>query len=632
MGRRLGLILGINQYQDATFRPLQFAETDARALAQWLVNARGGNWTPADLQLVLGAQATRELAVSLITQVCIDVAGPGDLVLIYFAGQSLLDITSGEGYLALANTRYQNPTTGLHLMTAMRHAIGRSRADNILVILDCFQTGPIWSVKRTFPYDFKPLLGPALLDTLQQTEGQVLFFSCRGNEQAPEQGEKNLGLLVHRMILGLCGPCIDPSTGQITLQRLNTFLVNTLDAQHRPQLFGQERESSPIVLVENTPAPVLRSQNVPSAASTSAVFTATPNSAQVKRSASGQLVAQGSPEVAVSVGVSPYFSSPTSGQLSYQTSPTTPRQLSPTMSSTTSGQLSLTLLQQQRLQQSMMLLNSARQFVQGQNLPEAFTLVEQALQIVPSNMDALILKGQILGAVGRFQEAMAAVDKVVELDTNNALAWSMRAALLLNMGRSQEALFAIDHSMALDQNNPETYALKATIEANLADSQFIGISSYQNLQPYLSAPAKRDTFTSFLAGTAIQILGLVMGSIGTGLLILQPQLPIFAAFTLLSLGLAILCVNAARGSYLHGATRLVLTFVFCLGAVGILGAIYKFGYNWLVERVKGNPPLLVSVLFLALWLALAATLPLLASLGGFIGGIARGVRKRMAPL
>src|SRR5437868_5396878 len=117
MGRRLGLILGINQYQDATFRRLQFAETDARALAQWLVNTRGGNWAPADLQLVLGAQATRELTVSLISQVCLDVAEPGDLVFIYFAGHASLDVTSGEGYLALANTRYQNPTTELHLAT-----------------------------------------------------------------------------------------------------------------------------------------------------------------------------------------------------------------------------------------------------------------------------------------------------------------------------------------------------------------------------------------------------------------------------------------------------------------------------------------------------------------------------------
>lgn len=61
MSRRLGLIIGVNNYSDTTFQPLQFAENDARALAQWLVNAKGGAWSPGDVQLVQGTHATKEL-------------------------------------------------------------------------------------------------------------------------------------------------------------------------------------------------------------------------------------------------------------------------------------------------------------------------------------------------------------------------------------------------------------------------------------------------------------------------------------------------------------------------------------------------------------------------------------------
>ncbi len=650
MGRRLGLILGINQYQDAAFRPLQFAETDARGLAQWLVNTRGGNWAPGDLQLVLGAQATRELAVSLISQICLDMAESGDLVFIYFAGHAFLDVTSGEGYLALANTHYQNPTTGLHLATAMKQAIGRCRADNVLLILDCFQTGPIWNMKRTFPYDFKPLPGPALLNSLQQTEGQVLFCSCRGNEQAPEVGEKNLGILVHRMLLGLCGPCIDPATGQVTMQRLSAFLSNSLGEQHRPQIFGQARGRSPLILVGEISAPTVNLHNISPRASTPSPLSATvASSVDVRRPATGPLVMQGAQQATAPVRVppqvsppnsgqlsqqispatfeqlSPIMSPPNSGQLSQQMSPATSGHLSPAMSSTNSGQLSLTVMQQQRLQQSMTLLNAARQLVQAQNLPEALNAVEQALQTVPSNIDALILKGQILGAIGRFQEAMVVVDQVLGVDTNNALVWSMRAALLLNMGRAQESLAAIERSLTLDPNNPETHRMKATIEGNIVSQQYI--SSHPNQRFGTVTPAKGDTLKAFLIGSGIQILGLVTGTIGAVLLILQPQLPIVVAFTLVSLALAILCVNAARSCYLYGATRLVSTIVVCLAAVGLVGAIYLFEYHSLEARVISNPPLLVSVLFLALWLALAAILPLLAALGGFIASIARGVRK-----
>ena len=637
MGRRLGLILGINQYQDAIFRPLQYAETDARALAQWLVNTRGGNWAPADVQLVLGAQATRELTASLISQMCLNVAEPGDLVFIYIAAHAFLDVTSGEGYLAFANTRYQNPTTGLHLATAMKQAVGRCRADNVLLILDCFQTGPTWNVKRTSPYDFKPLLGPALAENLQQTEGQLLLCSCRGNERTAEVGEKNLGLLVHRMVVGLCGPCINPASGRATLQSLSAFLSNTLDEQHRPQLFGQEY--SPIILIGDLSAPTSNLQNAqPRASVPSPVSSADASSAHVRRPPTGPLVMQGAQAAAVASRVSPQMPS---GQLSHsappanieqfpqQVPPATPGQLSPAMSTTTSGQLSLTLLQQQRLQQSMMFLNSARQLVQVQNLPEAFNAVEQALQAVPSNMDALILKGQILGAGGRYQEAMVVVDKALEIDANNALVWGMRAALLLNTGRAQHAQHAIERSLALDPNNPETHAMKAAIEEYLANQQYA--RNYQNPQQAIAPQAYRDTLKSFLISTVIQIFGLALGTLGAELLVLKPQLPILLAFSLVSLGLATLCVNAARGSYLYGATRLVSTVFVCLATLGLAGAIYIFEYHQIQTSVKASPPLLVSVLFLALWIILAAALPLLTAIGGVIAGIARGVRKRVVP-
>ncbi len=148
MSRRLGLIIGVNQYHDATFRPLQYAENDARAFAQWLVNTKGGRWQPTDVQIVQGDYATRELMESLITQICINVADPEDLIIIYFAGHAFIDDRNGEGYLALANTRYQDPNTGLHLASFARYIMSRSKAAHILFVLDCFQNGQTWNAQR----------------------------------------------------------------------------------------------------------------------------------------------------------------------------------------------------------------------------------------------------------------------------------------------------------------------------------------------------------------------------------------------------------------------------------------------------------------------------------------------------
>ncbi len=599
MGRRLGLIIGINEYQHSAFRPLQYAENDAKALAQWLVNNRGGNWGPSDLQLLLGAQATSELAETLILQLCANVAVPGDLIFIYFAGHAFLDEASGDGYLALANTSYRQPASGLHLISIVRQAMVRSRAAQIVLMLDCFQTGPIWSMRRTSPFDFKPLLGPTLHSNLQETQGRLLYCSCRGNEYAPETGEKNFGKLLFHMILALCGPAADPSSGQVTLQSLHTFLSSSLDEQHLPQVFGQEQR--PIVLVGDMPSLALPSQNGhenTTAASTTS--TRVPNSAMAQSLTSSQHAeyVQQSP-----IGVA-----------------------SAQMSPSTSGQLSLSILEQNRKQQCMKLLNQAQQMVQMQNLPEAFNIVENILQMAPDFVDALILKGQLLGGSGRFQEALSVVNQVAQLAPGNALGWSMRAALLTNMGQLQEAMFAIERSIALNPNNPETYAIRDTILASLATS-----SQFPQAQKPLSAPTqskKQGGPKSFLISAGIQILALIVGLIGASILVIHPQLPIIIAFLLESSTLAILCVTAARGTYRYGAMRLLLTFILSLLTLGILGGLYKFEYSWFINKVIAFPPLIVPVLFLGLWLAAATVLPLLAALGSFISRIAFGRRRK----
>jgi tetratricopeptide (TPR) repeat protein len=232
----------------------------------------------------------------------------------------------------------------------------------------------------------------------------------------------------------------------------------------------------------------------------------------------------------------------------------------------------------------------------------------------------------LLGGSGRFQEALSVVNQVAQLAPGNALGWSMRAALLTNMGQLQEATFAIERSIALNPNNPETYAIRDTILASLATS-----SQFPQAQKPLSAPTqskKQGGPKSFFISAGIQILALIVGLIGASILVIHPQLPIIIAFLLESSTLAILCVTAARGTYRYGAMRLLLTFILSLLTLGILGGLYKFEYNWLINKVIAFPPLIVPVLFLGLWLAAATVLPLLAALGGFISRIAFGRRRK----
>src|SRR5258708_19716542 len=309
-------------------------------------------------------------------------------------------------------------------------------------------------MRRSSPFDEKPLLGSNILNALQQTGDRFIICSCRGNERAPEVGEKGLGSFIYRLILGLCGPASEPTTNQITLQRLQAFLLKSFGEQQRPQLFGQER--IPLVLVGDmhslsTPqiqhAPVAKSQ-----------------SGQLPPLPSGSLSAQQSGNVSTAFAATAALQGAVTAQ----------------MSPTASGEITLSPAEQQ----CAMLVKQARHLIQMQNPNEAFNIVEQALSIGPTDVAALVLKGQLLGTVGRFEEAIYVVGLVLQIDPNNALPWSMRAALLTNTGQYHLALQAIERSLELDPNNPETYSIKTSIMGQIAaeQSQYKSKSKSQKLR------------------------------------------------------------------------------------------------------------------------------------------------------
>jgi len=596
VGRRLGLCVGINNYQDPTFRPLQFAETDAKAFAQWLLDPRGGAWNPTDLSVTTGQEAMKERLEAQLMQLCVHAADSGDLIFIYFAGHAFVDDASGEGYLAGSNTIYSQPGSALSLSRLARQALGLSRAAQVILMLDCFQTGFAWNQRRASPFDFQPLIGPTLQQVLQQSQGRIVYCTCRGNDMAPEVGEKGLGAALYRTVVGLSGPAKDSVTGQITLQQLYAYTASKTSAQHQPQIFGQEPR--PIVLVGAMPT----------------LSPAIPSFSPVRTSASstGQFTFQGVGE-----------SGPLVEQPAHYAGVTTTDQLAP--STPPSGQLSLSVMELNRQQQSMKLILQARQAISMQNITEALGLVEQVLQMNPTYVDALTLKGQILGSTGRFQEALTTVEQLLQIDPNNALAWSLQAALLMNTGRPSEASSAIERSLALNPQNPEAQAIRESIQASLIRPPD---NTWQPSASRSQSVSRRNNAKSFLLSAALQLFALLIGSAGAAILVLQPHLPIIIGFVLESLGLSMLCILAARGAFLHGAGRLVFTFLLCLLSAGILGGVYRFGYHSLINRLILFPPLIVPVLFLALWLIAAAVLPLLLGIGGFIGGLALGVRRK----
>jgi hypothetical protein len=605
MSRHLGLIIGVNQYQDGSFPHLRFAENDARALAQWLVNTKGGKWSPSDVQLVQGQHATRELVESLITQICIHKAEPGDGVLLYFAGHAFVDPLTSEGYLSLFNSQYQDTSTSINLLSFTQQIMARSQAAHILCVFDCFQDGTFWYSRSASPYDSSPLLSPTLLATLHQFPDRLFLCSCRGNAHAQESGEHNLGRMMHSTIVGFCGPASDPSTGTITLSSLYTYLSNTLGEQQKPQLFGQQR--LPLTLIGELPIPTPTQSFVNPSSEQSADLspaTSVPGPFSNSQKRTGGLLLKQTMDPATLVPSAPL----------------------PTQSPVMSGYPLSSSIEEQRQQQSLQMMDQAQQFFQAQNYEQAFNLVEQVLRLAPTDTSALRLKGQLLGMAGRFPEAGVVIDQLLQIKPDDAIGWSMRAVALTNMGNHQEAFSAIERSLELDAQNPETYALKNTIMANMAfvQSQVNKLTSNK----FIPTNKKRSAAAAFALGLGLHLLGLLIGFAGFALLIFLHGIPAPAGLLLISISLTILCVNAARGSFRYGFIHLLLAFLLSLMAAGTLGLAYKVGITAITAQLRVHPSLFVPLFFLLAWLVTIAIIPLVLALGGLIsGGISRA-RKR----
>ena len=673
--RKLGLIVGINRYQDSLFRSLRFAENDAKELAEWFVNTEGGKWNPSDVQLIQGQYATKELVESLLAQLYLQIAKAGDEVLFYFAGHAFLDERSDEGYLALANTRYQDTSTALSVRTLIQSIQPGSRARRILCIFDCFQTGPVWDMRRTSRYDSKPLLGAAALGTLQQSTDRFCLCSCRGNAGAGETGESGIGTFTHRLRVGLSGPATESAIGGVTLTKLHAYLFNNLSEQHRPQLFGQPK--SPFVLVGNPIANA--ASDIPNATTPSSPFPTgsgvDPSSMESPPHSSGGLTkrygAQSSsaPTTASGGQAAPELAGLGRGQNVVEPPPhsrggltkrygsqssSVPAAASASQAASNLADSGQVLPPQGSVQkaapneplqeQYKQILEQAQRCMQNQNYKDAFELVEQVLRIAPNNTVALTLKGQLLGTAGRLEDAIATVEQLLQNDPDNALAWSMRAVLLSNMGQQQAALSAIERSLAIDASNPESYAIRTRITESLAAARTQngdGAKRPDVLPGRVSGEANamvtKDDPRTFLVGAGLQMLGFILGIVGAASTYFLNQSTPYISLAIACLGLAIMCVLATRGAFRYGFSRLIPTVMLTILSAVVLGGGYAaLGLTRIIANIQAQAQVtpqaaivrLLAFGFIGIWLVSAAILPLFGSVIGLVAGFVMRSRQR----
>ena len=94
-----------------------------------------------------------------------------------------------------------------------------------------------------------------------------------------------------------------------------------------------------------------------------------------------------------------------------------------------------------------------------ENYQQALALAEKAIDLyVAADGEEMVafawgVRGEVLGLLGRYEEAVASYDRALELDPEFAIAWDNRGGALGMLGRYEEALLSCDRALELDRES-----------------------------------------------------------------------------------------------------------------------------------------------------------------------------------
>lgn len=246
--RRIALVVGVDHAPHAAVSALQYAESDAQAVAAALVRPACG------FQLVkqplLGPQAT----TTLVREALLDLAdqlGPDDLLLLYFSGHGQLmtiEADRQDVYLVTHdfNERHVRRDENAHLsMRWLQDKILRNTdIGKVLLLLDCCYAGGIGEAMPD-PYlqDLRQRL--AFYLNIQNTDSSMMTGEARltlaATSPTTKAREKDgQGIFTTVLLRALDGEAVDED-GYVTILELYQYLQRHLANEQVPGLYGFDR-------------------------------------------------------------------------------------------------------------------------------------------------------------------------------------------------------------------------------------------------------------------------------------------------------------------------------------------------------------------------------------------------------
>lgn len=223
------LLVGVNQYQDRQHLPsLQYSAVDCQGLGEALKEATA---SLKEKEVIIHHDfATKRPQIEDVKQSIskiINSAAADDTILFYFSGHGILESTTGQVVLCLADTDKEKLlNTGLPLNTLLKQ-LSSCAASQQLVWLDACHSGGMTlrgTSKISLPNPSSQLV-EVLRNKAAESKGFYALLSCDQTQQSWEFPELGHGVFTYYLMRGLRGEAAD-SQGVIEADALYQYVYH----------------------------------------------------------------------------------------------------------------------------------------------------------------------------------------------------------------------------------------------------------------------------------------------------------------------------------------------------------------------------------------------------------------------
>jgi hypothetical protein len=250
-GRRIALIVGVNNAPRSEKASAKHALDDAKAMAEVLQQDYCGFELLTTPLIDEGASSARvkEAVIRLIED-----RGDDDLILFYFSGHGdQINAYNGQQDAFLVTNDYapemaqRDPTLHVSLRWLREYLYNQTEAGRVLILLDCCYSGYLVNSATDPDHDLIRKLYAELFEAPPQSEkakklGFRRALTATGpNTRALEQvGHGVMTGLIISALQGREEGALD-DRGEVTIDQLNAFLKNRMPSDRRTDLLGADR-------------------------------------------------------------------------------------------------------------------------------------------------------------------------------------------------------------------------------------------------------------------------------------------------------------------------------------------------------------------------------------------------------